>query len=119
MPSALIRLSSNVLMARAFRRSGPRSSPTSSRPLLRRLGRAGRRGGFLGAGLGALADAEQLAADDRDRIVEPVDHALLHRDDAVVRDRDMLGADLGAAPGDVAQTGAELLLELGDAVLGV
>src|SRR6185503_19783151 len=94
----------------------------SRRPLGARAGprRCGRRlAALLGARPGPLADAEQLAADDRDRVVLAIDHALLQRDDAVVGDADVLGADLGAAPRDVAQARAELLADLGDAVVGV
>src|SRR2546429_3685808 len=114
MPSGVIRLSWNVVMARA----------RSRRPL-GAGGRAGRRrnrsglAGLLGAGLGPRADAEQLAPHDRDRIVEPVDDTLLERDDAVVGDADVLGAHLGAAPRDVAQPGAEVLADLGDPIVGV
>src|SRR5436190_582548 len=36
------------------------------------------------------------------RVVKLVHHALLERDDGIVRDRDVLGADLRAALGDVA-----------------
>src|SRR5689334_6265783 len=59
--------------------------------------------------------AEQLL----DRIVEAIDHPLLERNDRVVRDRDVLGADLGAALGDVAVAQAVLFLEVLKAVLGV
>jgi hypothetical protein len=51
-----------------------------------------------------------------DRIVELVDHALLERDDGVIRDRNMLGTDPRAAFGDVAIADSMGLLELGHAV---
>src|SRR5690242_7306850 len=44
-------------------------------------------------------------------VVEVVHHALLERDDRVVGDVDRLGADLGAALGDVAVADARLLPE--------
>src|SRR5262249_45178225 len=47
--------------------------------------------------------AGDLAEEPQDRVVVPVDHALLERDDAVVGDVDVLRADLGAALGDVAE----------------
>src|SRR5678815_185614 len=53
------------------------------------------------------------------RVVVAVGHALLERDDAVVGDRDALGADLRAALGDVAVADPVLLLEIGLAVLDV
>src|SRR4051812_27304876 len=61
----------------------------------------------------------ELAQQARGRIVEPVDDAFLQRNDRVVGDGDVLGADLGAALGDVAVADAVRLLELGEAVLGV
>src|SRR6185437_11051710 len=51
-----------------------------------------------------------------DRIVELVHHALLERDDGVVRDRDPLGTHLGTTLRDVAVANALRLLELRDAV---
>src|SRR5438034_83082 len=53
------------------------------------------------------------------RVVEVVHHALLQRDDGVVRDVDRLGADLGAALGDVAVADAGLLLQVAAARGGV
>src|SRR5262249_31458953 len=47
--------------------------------------------------------AGHLAEEPQDRVVVAIDHALLEGDDAVVGDVDVLGADLGAALGDVAQ----------------
>src|SRR3990170_2991703 len=49
-----------------------------------------------------------LAQEPDDGIVVFGDDALLERDDGVVRDVDMLGADLGAALRDVAETQARL-----------
>src|SRR6185312_11275267 len=63
----------------------------------------------------AAEDAEQLLQ----RIVEAVDHALLQRDDAVVGDVNALGADLGAALGDVAVPDAKVFLERLEPVAGV
>src|SRR5207248_516771 len=51
---------------------------------------------------------EDLAQELRQRVVEVVDDALLQRNDRVVRDVDVLGADLGAALGDVAVAEAQL-----------
>src|SRR5918997_6301070 len=53
---------------------------------------------------------EDLLAQPDDRVVLAVDHALLERDERVVGDLDVLGADLGAALGDVAVAEAVLLL---------
>jgi hypothetical protein len=47
-----------------------------------------------------------LVAQPHQRVELLVDHALLHRDDRVVGDLDALGADLGAALGDVAHADA-------------
>src|SRR6204780_2292862 len=58
-------------------------------------------GRLFGSLLGALQD---LPAEPGHRVVVGVHHALLHRDDAVVGDLDVLRAHLGAAFGDVAQT---------------
>src|SRR6266508_908499 len=54
---------------------------------------------------------KDLAQKLRDRIVEVVDDTLLQRNDRVVRDVDVLGADFGTALGDVAIAEAELLLQ--------
>src|SRR5947209_5508947 len=53
------------------------------------------------------------------RVVLPVDDALLHRDERVVGDVDALRADLAAALGDVAVAEARLLLGELLAVSGV
>ena len=53
------------------------------------------------------------------RIIMAVDYPLLERNDCVVRDRDVLGTDLGAALGDVAVPEAVTLLQLVDAIRGV
>src|SRR4029078_4928376 len=63
--------------------------------------------------------AVEQAPDGEQRIIVAIPHALLHRDDGVVGDADVLGAHLGATTGDVAHAGAVVLLELRDAVLGV
>src|SRR5258708_3867547 len=52
----------------------------------------------------------------RHRIVVPADDALFQRNDPVVRDVDVLGADLRAALGDVAVTHPRVLLHVRDAV---
>src|ERR1700691_6139805 len=54
--------------------------------------------------------AGDLRAEPDDRVVPAARHALLHRDQRVVRDLDVLGADLGAALGDVAVPEAEVIL---------
>src|SRR6185369_4459282 len=54
-----------------------------------------------------------------ERIVEAIDDPLLERNDRVVRDRDLLGADLGAALRDVAVADAVLLLQVDHAVRGI
>src|SRR5450756_958256 len=51
-----------------------------------------------------------LRAEPDERVVLAARHALLHRDDRVIGDLDVLGADLGAALGDVAVPEAELVL---------
>ena len=51
-----------------------------------------------------------FVAEPHQRVVLAVDDALLHRDHRVVGDLDVLGADLGAALGDVAVPEAVLLL---------
>src|SRR6478736_1077630 len=57
------------------------------------------------SGRSALA-ATDLRAQPHERVVVTADHALLHRDDRVVGDLDVLGADLGAALRDVAHPDA-------------
>src|SRR5262245_6629364 len=47
-----------------------------------------------------------------DRVVALVDHALLERDDRVVGDVDLFGADLGATLVDVAHEDAGVLIEI-------
>src|SRR5580765_3338235 len=54
-----------------------------------------------------------------DRIVEPIDDALLERDDRVVGDGDPFRADGGAALGDVAEADAVLGAQLRQAIGGV
>src|SRR5689334_16588535 len=51
-----------------------------------------------------------LRAEPHQRVELPVRYALLHRDDRVVGDLDALGADLGAALGDVAHAEAGCVL---------
>src|SRR6476660_7253372 len=70
------------------------------------------------SGHSALAEPD-LRAQPHERVVVTADHALLHRDDRVVGDLDVLGADLGAALGDVAHPETVGLLRLALAVLDV
>src|SRR5215813_11583855 len=60
-----------------------------------------------------------LAAEPDQRVVLPPCHPLLQRDQRVIGDLDVLGADLSAALGDVAVAEAEGLLSLLDPVGGV
>ena len=52
-------------------------------------------------------------------VIELIYHAFLERDDGVVGDGNVLGADHGAALGDVAVAEASMLLEILEPVLGV
>src|SRR5512144_805377 len=72
---------------------------------------------FMRSGRRLLVAAD-LPDDPHDR-VEAVGHPLLQRDDAVVGDVDVLGADLGAALGDVAEPDARLLADELGPVAGV
>ena len=90
---------------RACRAAG-RAPATRLRPCRRTRG-CGWRPSSTGAGSCAQPDQ---------RVVLRVDDALLHRDDRVVGDLDVLGADLGAALGDVAHAEAVLRLRLALAV---
>src|SRR3984957_19436965 len=65
--------------------------------------------GLCGRLLGAPRD---LAPEPGHGVVAGVDHALLHGDDAVVGDLDVLGAHLGAALGDVAHAEAAVVRQL-------
>src|SRR3970040_550357 len=65
---------------------------------------------------GMALPPEYLPAQPQERIVEAIHHPLLQRDDPVVGDLDVLGADLGAAARDVAEAGPEFLPHGGDAV---
>src|SRR5262249_38791255 len=65
------------------------------------------------------AAAGQLPPQPQHPVVILIDDALLQRDDAVVGDVDVLGADLGAALGDVAQADVQVVLEQAEAVAGV
>ena len=60
-------------------------------------------------GASAPSPRGEPAGEREQRVVAPVDHALLQRDDRVVGDVDALRADLGAALGDVAQAEAALV----------
>src|SRR5438874_4451759 len=58
----------------------------------------------------------ELSQQPDDGIEEFVSHPLLERDDPVVGDVDVLGTDLGAALGDVAEADAGRVLDVGRAV---
>src|SRR5260370_7447545 len=66
--------------------------------------------------LKAVLLAADLAEEHGQRIVEFVHHALFERNDGVVRDSNLLGADLVAAFCDVAKAQSELILEHSAAV---
>src|SRR5215217_218051 len=68
---------------------------------------------------GGSATAGYLRAEPDQGVVPPVDDPLLERDQGVVGDLDVLGADLGAALGDVAQAQPEAVLGVVLAVQGV
>src|SRR6476659_4300866 len=55
-----------------------------------------------------LLPLEELAAQPDDGVVLTVGDAFLHRDQRIIGDLDVLGADFGAALGDVAVAEAEL-----------
>ena len=55
---------------------------------------------------------EQLPEKPGDGVVETVHHPFLEGDDSVVGDANVLGADLSAAPGDVAHSRTEILFIL-------
>src|ERR1700693_1802698 len=80
----------------------------------------GIRAGFRSAGgcfFGGLLGAPQdLPPEPGHRVVAGVDHPLLHRDDAVVGDLDVLGAHLGAALRDVAHAEAAIVGQLAPVV---
>src|SRR5215218_4307698 len=67
----------------------------------------------------AVGASPQLAPEPGDRVVADVGDPFLEGDDGVVGDVDVLGADLGAALGDVAQPQAHLLAEQLAAVAGL
>src|SRR3989442_15879567 len=66
-----------------------------------------------------VARAREPSPRAPERVVEVVDDALLQGDDRVVGDVDRLGADLGAALGDVAVADAGLVLQVATAGGGV
>ena len=99
---------------KSSRRARPLSlhhGPGGKRP--RPPSRRGSAAAARNSGAGALADRR---AEPADRVELHVRHALLHRDDRVVRDLDVLRADLGAALGDVAHADAVLGLGVAAAV---
>src|SRR5437867_7451388 len=65
---------------------------------------------------GLLLLGAELAQQPHDGIEELVGHPLLERDDRVVRDMDVLGADLGTTLRDVAEADAGRVLDEGRAV---
>src|SRR2546426_183084 len=67
----------------------------------------------------ALFPPEDLPDQPEERVEVAVDDPFLERDDAVVGNLDLLGADLGAAARDVAKAGPELLAECRHTVLRV
>src|SRR6187549_1867440 len=73
----------------------------------------------LGSNMAVASAPPEESEELRQRVVEAVDDALLEGDDRVVRDRDVLGADLGAALGDVAVADAHPVLDEREAVLDV
>lgn len=60
--------------------------------------------------------ASDLIPEHHKGIVISIHHALLERDDAIVSDVYVLGAHIGAAPGDVAHARAEFLFNFRDAI---
>src|SRR6266436_768033 len=62
---------------------------------------------------------EELSDQPKERIEIAVRHPFLERDDAIVGDLDVLGADLGAAARDVAEARPELPSDRGDPVVRV
>jgi hypothetical protein len=79
----------------------------------------GRLSKLVRPGLKARPPAADLPEQHGQRIVKLVHHALFERDDGVVGDADLLGADLGATLGDVAKAKSELVLEKARAVAAV
>jgi hypothetical protein len=59
-----------------------------------------------------LVAASDFVPHPHHRIIIPIDDPLLQRKDAVICDVNVFRADLGAASGDVAHAGAELLSDL-------
>src|SRR5215208_3863331 len=78
-----------------------------------------RRASAREAGAGSVLAAPDLVPEPGDRVVADVGDPFLEGDDGVVGDVDVLGADLGAALGDVAQAKAHLLAEQLAAVAGL
>jgi hypothetical protein len=75
-----------------------------------------------GAGRPTLLGAAELTKEHGGRVVEFVDDTFLERDDGVVGDVDLFGADFGAAFGDVAVADAHFVFQqghAGDAVEGM
>ena len=74
-----------------------------------------------GEGAGATDRIQELLAGDHSqqlgqRIVVPADDALFERNDRVVGDRDAFRTNFGTALGDVAETYAELLSQIFNAI---
>src|SRR5829696_5607967 len=94
------------------RRDGRRPSSSWARTAMRRAS-------AREAGAGSVLAAPDLVPEPGDRVVADVGDPFLEGDDGVVGDVDVLGADLGAALGDVAQAKAHLLAEQLAAVAGL
>src|SRR5690606_16248351 len=60
----------------------------------------------------AYFDAHEFTPYHRQWVVVAIDDAFFQRNDAIVRDSDMFGANLGAAARDVAHARTVLVLEL-------
>src|SRR5262249_7521097 len=126
--------SSRKPTARSMARLGARLMPWVVSRLRRWVGMVGTLGVAFGSPLNvsllrhrqrqlALAAAADHALDlpphPQHRVVILVHDALFQRDDAVVGDLDVLGADLGAALGDVTQADVERVLGQAEPVAGV
>ena len=63
--------------------------------------------------------AENFVHEDGEGIVKAVDNSFFQGNDAIVGDVDMLGADFGAAFGDVAHAGSKFIFDFLNTVLCV
>src|ERR671939_423753 len=62
--------------------------------------------------LSGFLDEADLSTQPCERVVAPVHDALLQRDDPVVGEIDVLGTNLAATGGDVAEAKAKVILQL-------